>query len=384
LQQYDGTQWLDVWQSTAAGGGSSVTYNSYAEYALELHNESVANYNQTVVSIAPNMPYGNSDDAARDLAICWVCSQIVATLCQQEIDRRAADSNIITVMGTSALALIAAAAAIVTGGLTLAIIGVTAASGAIAIRGVSANLSSLSKEFLSDRNAQNVVACAMAARIKGTALSEAIFAASINTADYSANSTAVAIGTALIPAMSDEQAYIDFMAACESAFGYAKLNLLTCPCNNWIYEFDFTQSNGGFNVVLPASTYWNRGEWVSGLGWRSGGDFGRYLTIERNFQGVEPVSVGAHLLYTTRNTENVGATRAVQYTNSLGQTVSAALSNSTGTFEAQTSFNFADISRVQITLHSGLSTVTAYHYATRLRLLGTGSRPNFVGGQYIA
>lgn len=386
LQQYDGTQWLDVW--TSVSGGSSVTYNSYGEYALNLYNESVTNYNQTVVSIAPNMPYGNSDDAARDIAICWVCSQIVATLCQQEIDRRASESNLITVMGTSALALIAAAAAIVTGGLTLAIIGVTAASGAIAIRGTAINLSALSAEFLTNEGARLKVACAMSNRIKGTNLSEATLAAAINTADYSADSVAVAIGTAIQNSLSVEDAYISFMAACESAFGYAKLNLISCPCGDeWTYEWNFLLSDCGFTRYQNYSQS-PSGEWINSIGLRGGGGGASNNLLSMKLSGLSVIAtrIEADVFQASSRTSIADLYGVGQFTGVTSPpfTGGGVIGNSANINGARTLGTNISMATAVDSVYVYASSVASINLQVRkLRLKGVGALPILTGGNYL-
>lgn len=406
LQQYDGTEWANVWDASVLGASvTNVTYNTYSQTAYNRYETINNTYNGSLISIAPNITYtGDGRNQYRDIALCWMCRSLIDVLCQQEIDRRAQGNALITAVSTAALGALVAAAFVVSGG-TFAVAFAAMAAGSAGAIGASANnLSQIATTTLSDTNARADVACKMADRLKNTALSPAIFAASIQASDHAAGSTARAIAEAIAPALASTEAYAQFMASANDAIVWAELGLINCTCGAWTYVFDFTTSTGGnwlFNQSVGRNPQAN-GYWQTGAGYRRlnmqnisvATDWAGVVSIYRDFnpsiklteiQMQYNLTKGSYFANATydafvRNGWNINpsgtvfAVLARTDSNGIDKTLTQAYSN-------------IECSRLTLNAWShvqntGTPPVLSDAIITRLTLKGTGSRAGLSGGSF--
>lgn len=238
-------------------------FNTGGVYTQNVWNDYQTNYDGTLGSIAPELPYGTTDeDAARDAALCAALVRLIDIVCDVSIsfyrdldEAQSARSAEIAFFG-AIVGLIALAAAIPTAGASL----VAFAAGA-SLMAAGFGLSFIVGNALYDKwqaheidqfqdeLAKDDVVCFLYNELKGTDVTQADFATALESHGLTGNAAAIADVTTEIIAL--EQNYAAFVEEWERDFSQTRLGIdLGCPCEDgWEVAFPTDEPFSRFTAL---------------------------------------------------------------------------------------------------------------------------------------
>lgn len=231
--------------------------------SIDLQDTLIADYDTTVVSIAPDMVYdATADDDIRDIALCHAINQLVDMMCDAELEYRrqiALASEITSIM----LAILAVIVTIATAGTATPFY--LAVSSALA-GGFGLLFGGLSEAILNDTDARALVACCMLNDLKGATITETTFEASLDSCGFTGGSNEAQLAGAIVQLLTQDEMYISFVDYMQRAYRKAELGLLDCGClEPWTSVLDLTVSSYGFIFDTDDNTD-DVGVWTSGVG----------------------------------------------------------------------------------------------------------------------
>jgi len=206
-------------------------------------------YDGSSSSVAPDLTYGDSDDAARDDALCTAWRLMVDTLIEAEAERRAEErdfwAGVAEIMQDAAIAVFGApvpGARFISLGLAL---------GAAALQGAIAAFSVLDDIVLNDAVARENVACCGFAAMAGATPAESGFQGSLGACGLSGNSEALrqAVHDIINEPNTKLRTYLGFLASWSDMMPLAKQGFLDCPCPVW--TLTRLAGDGDANITLP-------------------------------------------------------------------------------------------------------------------------------------
>lgn len=240
-------------------------FNAGNTYTQNVWNHYQTNYDGTLGSIAPELPYGTTpEDAARDAALCAALVRLIDIVCEvsitfyREQDEAQAEVNVGTAIAAAVLTLIALAAAVPTaGGSLVALGGVAGLWGAgIGIGAAVGNAlfdrwQNYQIDQFEDESAKDDVVCFLYDYLKGTDVTQTQFAAALDGHGLTGNAGAIADVTTEIIAL--EQNYAAFVEEWERSFSQTRLGIdLGCPCGDEPAEGCYDTESGFATLVSGA------------------------------------------------------------------------------------------------------------------------------------
>lgn len=249
-----GATWFLAYDFTlceAIGGGSSLVttnVNNFYQQATtiiqEYYNDYTANYTDDVTDLHPDLGYGDSDDDARNLALCQTLKDFIEICCQtalKQYDEFETTANNVK-LAASLAAGVAALLGLATGGLASAPLAALAAEATLWAAGIAlgttlgealyTTIINNNREFFEDEEAKKAVKCALYTLLKDANLNQDDFKAAIGSLTF--EDSAGAISAYMDILMQEDATYATFTAKLDENFRAAKVDLiLPCDCSTY-------------------------------------------------------------------------------------------------------------------------------------------------------
>jgi|GEM_PF-3120533 len=262
-------------------------------------------------SVAPNMVYDSTpEDADRDLALCHAVNEMVAIMCEMELENRKQIALGSSILG-AVIGLIGIAVTIGSGGAATPfyIALATAFFG-----GFATVFGGLSEAILTDQQARADVACCMYDALKGSTISGTAFENSLGGCGFSGLDNNAQLAGAIAQMLTAQDVYQSFLDQLEKAYTLANLGLVDCPCElpvqTFYLEADLTTGQHGSIESVSQS-----GNYVAGTGW-VGEDFSTVTRLWFRFV-FDPVTISYAEMRFSRTPSTSTGIKSVQVRNSV-------------------------------------------------------------------
>lgn len=219
-------------------------------------------------------------DDIRNTVLCFAISVIIRAICAGAVTaiQDSGDESynrytsiVLTVSGAAAAGFAVVAA--VTGGFAL---GILAAAEGLSVALAAIDLLLIEGPepedyaYLQDEAAQNNVACNVYAQLHDTTIEFDDWQAAFEDNPFDAGSNEDKILTIAQSAVNSIQVFLALIDAMGKAWNAADAGIaLPCPCEEWCYNFDFTDDN----EYWDASADWTQGHYIASTGWSTNDEF---------------------------------------------------------------------------------------------------------------
>ena len=268
-QSYDcGQTWVTLVDFlTCVESATQPLFDAQADRILD---ELLDRFDGTAQSIDDRLAYdGSDDDIWRDYALCNALEIWVKAMAEAEINRRDANAEIWDSVADTLLAVAGISLAIPIPGARLFAAGASLVSAFIRVAGPAWDAVNILA--LQDTSALEAVACSMYRDMRGQTPTQSVFAAALNTPDFSQVSFAGLVAAAIQPMLSEIYVYVGFLDLWAGLLDYAQGGFIdSCDCPDIGWTVKFLDGNGvpPNATILPnppynIATYNNPGDYYT-------------------------------------------------------------------------------------------------------------------------